>query len=125
MRRARVLDIIRVRPFNHSGPGQSDRFVLSGFARQVAEAEARRVEPSVLVGNLDAQRDFLDVRDVVHAYLLAIEHAERGDVYNIASGVPRRVGDLLEESSGTFGDPARRAPGSSSSTTIGRSSNLR
>jgi GDP-4-dehydro-6-deoxy-D-mannose reductase len=91
------LDIVRVRPFNHSGPGQSERFVLSGFARQVAEAEARRVEPSVLVGNLDAQRDFLDVRDVVRGYQLAIEHAKRGDVYNIASGIPRRIGDLLGE----------------------------
>jgi GDP-4-dehydro-6-deoxy-D-mannose reductase len=91
------MDIVRVRPFNHSGPGQSERFVLSGFARQIAEAEAERVEPSILVGNLDAQRDFLDVRDVVRAYLLAIEGGESGAVYNIASGTPRRIGDLLDQ----------------------------
>lgn len=90
------LDIVRVRPFNHSGPGQSDRFVLSGFARQVAEAESARVEPSILTGNLDAERDFLDVRDVVRAYLLAIELGESGAAYNVASGVARRIGDLLE-----------------------------
>lgn len=91
------LDIVRVRPFNHSGPGQSERFVLSGFARQVVEAEAGRVEPSILVGNLDAQRDFLDVRDVVRAYRLALEFGATGAVYNIASGTPRRIGDLLDE----------------------------
>jgi len=93
---AHGMRIIRVRPFNHFGPGQSDRFVLSTFARQVAEAEAGRIEPVVLTGNLDAQRDFLDVRDVVRAYRLLVEHGEPGDVYNIASGVSHRVGDLLD-----------------------------
>ena len=90
------LDIVRVRPFNHTGPGQSDRFVVSGFARQIAQAEAGRVEPSILVGNLDAERDFLDVRDVVRAYLLAIKRGEPGAVYNLSSGIPRRIGDLLD-----------------------------
>lgn len=90
------LDIVRARPFNHTGPGQSDRFVLSGFARQIAEAEAGKVEPTILTGNLDAERDFLDVRDVVRAYLLLAERGEGGGVYNIASGTPNRIGDLLE-----------------------------
>ncbi|CAN5500426.1 GDP-mannose 4,6-dehydratase [soil metagenome] len=90
------LDIVRARPFNHSGPGQSDRFVLSGFARQIAEAEIGKVEPTILTGNLDAKRDFLDVRDVVRAYLLMLEDGKRGDFFNVASGVPRRIGDLLE-----------------------------
>lgn len=89
------MDIVRVRPFNHFGPGQSDRFVLSSFARQVAQAEAGLVEPTVLTGDLTSQRDFSDVRDVVRAYLLAVLHGEAGDVYNIASGTPREVGDLL------------------------------
>ena len=70
------LDIVRMRPFNHIGPGQSERFVVAGFARQIAQAELGQVEPVVLVGNLEAARDFLDVRDVVRAYRLAVERAE-------------------------------------------------
>ncbi|HEX5167320.1 MAG TPA: GDP-mannose 4,6-dehydratase, partial [Thermomicrobiales bacterium] len=90
------MRIVRVRPFNHFGPGQSDRFVLATFARQVAEAELGRIEPVVLTGNLDARRDFLDVRDVVRAYRMLIEFGTPGEVYNIASGVAHRVGDLLD-----------------------------
>jgi len=91
-----AMRVIRVRPFNHFGPGQSDRFVLSTFARQVAEAELGRIEPVVLTGNLDARRDFLDVRDVVRAYRMLVENGEPGEVYNVASGVGHRVGDLLD-----------------------------
>jgi GDP-4-dehydro-6-deoxy-D-mannose reductase len=90
------MNVIRVRPFNHFGPGQSDRFVLSSFARQVAQAERGLTEPVVLTGNLDVRRDFLDVRDVVRAYRLAILHGESGEVYNIARGSANRIGDLLE-----------------------------
>lgn len=90
------MRIVRLRPFNHVGPGQSDRFVLSGFARQIAEAEAGRAAPMVLTGNLDAERDFLDVRDVARAYRMAVDVAVPGDVYNIASGIPWRIGRLLE-----------------------------
>jgi GDP-4-dehydro-6-deoxy-D-mannose reductase len=90
------MRILRVRPFNHFGPGQSDRFVLSTFARQVAEAELGRIEPVVLTGNLDARRDFLDVRDVVRAYRMLVELGTPGEVYNIASGDAHRVGDLLD-----------------------------
>lgn len=111
------LRIIRVRPFNHFGPGQSDRFVLSSFARQVAEAELRRIEPVVLTGNLDARRDFLDVRDVVRAYRMLIEFGQPGEVYNVASGVAHRIGDLLDQliSQTTVAidvrlDPARMRP---------------
>ncbi|MEZ4520959.1 MAG: GDP-mannose 4,6-dehydratase [Thermomicrobiales bacterium] len=111
------MDIVRARAFNHSGPGQSERFVLSGFARQVAEAETGKVEPTILAGNLDAERDFLDVRDVVQAYLRIVDEGEPGDVYNVSSGIPRRVGDLLatlmEMSSvslSTRSDPARMRP---------------
>jgi GDP-4-dehydro-6-deoxy-D-mannose reductase len=91
------MRIIRTRPFNHFGPGQADRFVLSTFARQIAEAELGRIEPVVLTGNLDARRDFLDVRDVVRAYRLLVDLGEPGEVYNIASGIAYRIGDLLDQ----------------------------
>jgi GDP-4-dehydro-6-deoxy-D-mannose reductase len=90
------MPIVRVRPFNHFGPGQSDRFVVSSFARQVAEAEAGIIEPTVLTGDLTSKRDFCDVRDVVRAYHMAVEAGEPGEVYNIASGIAREIGLLLE-----------------------------
>lgn len=90
------LPIVRVRPFNHHGPGQSDRFVIAAFARQVAEVEAGLLPPIVRVGNLDARRDFLDVRDVVRAYRLALVQGTPGEVYNIASGVGIRIGAALD-----------------------------
>lgn len=93
---AHGMRIVRVRPFNHLGPGQTDRFALSSFARQIAEAEQQAIEPQVLTGDLNAERDFLDVRDVVRAYRIAVEHGEPGEVYNLASGVSRRIGDLLD-----------------------------
>jgi GDP-4-dehydro-6-deoxy-D-mannose reductase len=77
---------IRVRPFNHIGPGQSEQFVTAAFARQVALIEAGQQKPVIYVGNLDAERDFTDVRDMVRAYLLAVTEGEPGEVYNIGSG---------------------------------------
>lgn len=77
---------IRVRAFNHVGPGQSEDFVTAAFARQVARIEAGLQEPVLFVGNLEAERDFTDVRDMVQAYLLAIEQGQPGEVYNIGSG---------------------------------------
>jgi len=85
-----------VRPFNHSGPGQAEHFVLSTFARQVAEIEAGQAEPVVHVGNLDAERDFSHVDDVIDAYVLLADHANPGESYNVCSEAPRRVGDALE-----------------------------
>jgi len=85
------LDVVRLRPFNHTGPGQSDRFVCSTFARQVAELETRDAPRRLRVGNLEARRDFTDVRDIVRAYGLALEHGVAGAVYNLASGRPRPV----------------------------------
>jgi GDP-4-dehydro-6-deoxy-D-mannose reductase len=89
------LDVVVARPFNHIGPGQTDRFVVGAFARQIVEVErgARRV---VSVGNLDAKRDFTDVRDVVRAYGLLLEHGERGGVYNIGSGTATPISGVLE-----------------------------
>lgn len=86
---------IRARPFNHIGPGQDDRFVIGTFARQIVQAEKGQIEPTILTGNLDVERDFLDVRDVVRAYRLLAESAPSGEVFNIASGRSRRIGDLL------------------------------
>ncbi|MCO5175717.1 MAG: GDP-mannose 4,6-dehydratase [Thermomicrobiales bacterium] len=96
------MEIVRLRPFSHVGPGQSDRFVLSTFARQIAEAEHGLIEPTILTGNLDAIRDFLDVRDVVQAYRLAADAIDpgKGEVYNLASGVGWRIGDLLDKLTG-------------------------
>ncbi|MBI3968387.1 MAG: GDP-mannose 4,6-dehydratase, partial [Chloroflexi bacterium] len=75
------LPVIRVRPFNHIGPRQSADFVTGAFARQIALVEAGAQEPVISVGNLDARRDFTDVRDVVRAYWLAISAGTPGDVY--------------------------------------------
>ena len=93
---ARGLDVVRARSFNHSGPGQSDVFVLPSFARQVAEIAAGAREPRLRVGNLDSLRDFLDVDDVIEAYLALIDPAVPAGAYNVASGVARRVGDALD-----------------------------
>lgn len=90
------MRIVRVRPFNHIGPGQSDRFVVSSLARQVAQAEAGRAEPVILVGNLDAERDFLDARDVVRAYALVTRDELAGEVFNVASGVPRSISAVVD-----------------------------
>ncbi len=91
-----VLVGMRVRAFNHFGPRQSDAFVLPGFARQIALIEAGKAEPVVLVGNLQAKRDFLPVRDVVAAYLAVAERGQPGQVYNVGSGKARSIGEILD-----------------------------
>jgi len=93
---ARGLDVVSTRSFNHTGPGQSDAFVLSSFARQATEIAAGEREPRMSVGNLDSVRDFLDVRDVVRAYVGLCDRAVPAGVYNVASGRGVRVGDALE-----------------------------
>jgi len=84
--KAHGLYVIRTRPFNHIGPGQSPRFAVPDWASQIAQIEAGRRAPVVEVGNLDASRDFTDVRDVVRAYSLALENGTPGEVYNVCSG---------------------------------------
>ncbi len=91
------LHIVRTRTFNHEGPRRGEAFVLSNFAKQVAEIEKGLKPPVLEVGNLDAIRDFTDVRDVVRAYTLALRHGIAGDVYNIGSGFTWRIGDALDE----------------------------
>ncbi len=91
------LPVMRVRPFNHIGPGQSPRFVLPAFASQVAEIEAGLREPILNVGNLEPARDFTDVRDVVAAYALILRRGTPGDVYNVASGRAHAVRTLVDQ----------------------------
>jgi len=79
------LQVIRARPSNHIGPRQNEQFVTSNFSKQIAEIEIGKREPVLRVGNLTAQRDFTDVRDMARAYGLAIERGIPGEVYNIGS----------------------------------------
>lgn len=90
------LQIVRVRPFNHIGPRQSPGFVVSDFAKKIAEIEKGKTEPILRVGNLEAKRDFTDVRDVVLAYDLLLEKGKAGDVYNVGSGIAYKISSLLE-----------------------------
>jgi GDP-4-dehydro-6-deoxy-D-mannose reductase len=90
------LKTIRVRPFNHVGPGQSPDFVVATFAKKIAEIEKGKREPVLTAGNLEAKRDFTDVRDVVRAYQLLMEKGELGEVYNIGSGVSYKISDILD-----------------------------
>ena len=93
------LRVVRLRLFNHTGPGQSDQFVLPAFARQIALIESARQAPPLRVGGLHSMRDFLDVRDVCGAYVRCLQCGPElgpGTVLNIASGVPRRIGDILD-----------------------------
>ena len=94
------LRVIRARPFNHTGPGQSAAFVVAAFARQVARIAAGLQPPVLRVGALDPVRDFLDVRDVCAAYAQCLTRAADlapGTILNIASGMPRRIGDILAD----------------------------
>lgn len=88
------LWIVRTRAFNHEGPRRGEVFVTSSFAKQIALAEAGKAPPVLDVGNLDARRDFTDVRDVVRAYWLALEKGSPGEVYNIGSGKAWRIADV-------------------------------
>lgn len=89
------LHVVRVRPFNHIGPRQNERFVTSSFAKQIAEIEAGKRAPQLRVGNLDAQRDFTDVRDMMRGYVMVLERGNAGDVYNIGSGIPRAIREIV------------------------------
>jgi GDP-4-dehydro-6-deoxy-D-mannose reductase len=91
------VNVVRMRPYNHVGPGQKEGYVISDFAKQIAEIEAGKKEPILSVGNLNAGRDFTDVRDVVKAYELALQKGESGEVYNIGSGKSRKIADVLEQ----------------------------
>ena len=112
----RGLDVIRARPFNHTGPGQRTGFVVPDLASQVALA-ARGQLGRIATGNLEVRRDITDVRDVVRAYRLLLLHGEAGAAYNICRGEPVLISDLLRtlmKLAGTdvpvWADPARARP---------------
>jgi GDP-4-dehydro-6-deoxy-D-mannose reductase len=90
------LDIIRARSFNHIGPRQNASFVAASFAKQVAEIEAGLIPPRLNVGNLEAERDFTDVSDVVRAYALLAEHGQAGEAYNIGTGRAYSIQYILD-----------------------------
>lgn len=94
-----TASLIVARAFNHTGPGQDTRFVLPAFAAQIAKIEAGHIPPRLMVGNLDAERDFLDVRDVCDAYVALLRCAAPGcrETVNVSSGRAWRIGDLLGE----------------------------
>ena len=89
------IPVIMARSFNHIGPGQSHDFVVPAFAKQLARIKAGLEKPVIQVGNLTTERDFLDVRDVVEAYIAMAEDGEPGEIYNVCSGVPMRIQDIL------------------------------
>ncbi|MGB3340585.1 MAG: GDP-mannose 4,6-dehydratase [bacterium] len=91
------MNIVRTRAFNHTGPRRGTVFATSNFARQIVEIEKGKREPVIKVGNLDAVRDFCDVRDVTRAYALSLSKGEPGEVYNISSGVGIKIKDMLDK----------------------------
>jgi GDP-4-dehydro-6-deoxy-D-mannose reductase len=111
------VEVVVARSFNHIGPGQDERFVLPSIARQLTRIRAGEADPVVGVGNLDVERDFLDVRDVVRAYRLLMASGEAGGTYNVSSGVARtllsvvqRLLDLSESGARLEVDPSRVRP---------------
>jgi GDP-4-dehydro-6-deoxy-D-mannose reductase len=103
------MDVVRVRPFTHIGPGQSERFVASALASRIAMAERDELD-EITVGSLDTRRDFTDVRDVVRAYRLLAEHGQAGEVYNICTGVDISIQDLADTLVSLADRPVRLVP---------------
>lgn len=90
------MDVVVARPFNHTGAGQDPRFVLSGFAQRIARIASGLQEPCLEAGNLQVTRDFSDVRDILDAYLALFDAGRAGEVYNVCSGIERRLSDVLD-----------------------------
>lgn len=89
------LSIIRVRAFNHIGPGQDAKFVIPDWCSQVVKMERGQLNPTLKVGNVSVKRDFTDVRDIVRAYILLAEHGKSGEIYNVGSGESHSLLDIL------------------------------
>jgi GDP-4-dehydro-6-deoxy-D-mannose reductase len=89
------LDLVILRPFNHIGPRQDAAFVVADFSRQIARIEAGAQEAVIKVGNLSSSRDFTDVRDMVRGYSLAAEKGVSGQIYNLSSGIARRIEEIV------------------------------
>ncbi|RVC61667.1 NAD-dependent epimerase/dehydratase family protein, partial [Mesorhizobium sp. M00.F.Ca.ET.038.03.1.1] len=95
----RGLKCVRMRPFNHTGPGQTEAFAVPAFAMQIARIEAGLAPPLIRVGNLDARRDFLDARDIANAYARAVLNSNKlapNTIFNLASGLSWRMADILD-----------------------------
>ncbi|MFC2169228.1 GDP-mannose 4,6-dehydratase [Acidobacteriota bacterium] len=90
------LKVVRTRGFNHTGPRRGDVFICSNFAKQLAEIEKGIREPLIYVGNLEAKRDFTDVRDIVRGYWFSLEKGKEGDVYNIGTGKSYSMKEVLD-----------------------------
>jgi GDP-4-dehydro-6-deoxy-D-mannose reductase len=90
------IEVVVTRSFNHTGPRQTPDFVVPSMARQIARIERGQLEPIIKVGNITAQRDFTDVRDVVRAYVALMQLGTNGAVYNVASGVGRSIRSVLD-----------------------------
>lgn len=90
------MRIVRTRGFNHTGPRRGEVFAESDFAKQIAEIEKGLKAPIIEVGNLEAERDYTDVRDMVRGYYLAVEKGEMGEVYNICSGKAYKIREVLD-----------------------------
>jgi len=101
------MQIYFTRAFNHTGPGQHQGFVIPDFASQIARIEAGLQKPVINVGNLSAQRDFCDVRDVVRAYHKIIEQGKPGRIYNVASGKAVMIQDILDQLIGLSDKPVQ------------------
>lgn len=115
--RTEGLQAIVARPFNHVGPDQDQRFVLPALAKQVALIEAGRQAPVIEAGDIDTTRDFTDVRDIVAAYDAMFRAGKTGRIYLVASGIERKVRDLLGDMCRLAGiapeirqDPAKLRP---------------
>jgi GDP-4-dehydro-6-deoxy-D-mannose reductase len=100
------LDVVRVRPYNHTGPRQDSRFACSSFARQIAAIE-KGAEAVIKTGNLESYRDFMDVRDTVSAYHAIMKHGKAGEVFNVCSGEVTSVQAILDTLLGISGIPIR------------------
>jgi len=90
------MDVVRTRGFNHTGPRRGPVFVCSDFAKQIVDIEQGRRKPFISVGNLEAKRDFTDVRDTVKAYYLALEKGKPGEVYNICQEKTWAIQEVLD-----------------------------
>jgi GDP-4-dehydro-6-deoxy-D-mannose reductase len=115
--RAGMLRTAATRSFNHTGPGQRPLFAVSGFAKQIAYITRGQQPPVLRVGNLDARRDYSDVRDVVRAYRLIADAGSSGSVYNVCAGKSVAMREIVDELIGIAGihvsievDPARMRP---------------
>ena len=93
---ANKFSIIIARPFTHIGPGQSDRFSIASFSRQVSKIVQGEQDPVIKVGDINTTRDFTDVRDIVDAYWLLLESGKSGEIYNVCSGTENKISSVLD-----------------------------